>query len=109
MQYEKMLMEWKLNQEQAAAAKSQAEQLEFQKEKMKLELEHQKQISSLKENVSASISINQSINQSFILTRYVKELENSFKIRTCINKIYNNYGYVKILFNFKNNSMNIYI
>ena len=64
MQYEKMLMEWKLNQEQAGAAKSQAEQLEFQKEKMKLELKHQKQISSLKENVSASISINQSINQS---------------------------------------------
>ena len=31
----------------------------------------------------------QSINQSFILTRYVKELKNSFKIRTCINKIYN--------------------
>ena len=28
-------------------------------------------------------SINQSINQSFILTRYVKELKNSFKIRTC--------------------------
>ena len=65
MQYEKMLMEWKLNQEQAAAAKSQAEQLEFQKEKRKLELEHQKQISSLKENVSASISINQSINHLF--------------------------------------------
>ena len=65
MQYEKMLMEWKLNQEQAGAAKSQAEQLEFQKEKMKLELKHQKQISSLKENVSASISINQSINHLF--------------------------------------------
>ena len=31
-------------------------------------------------------SINQSINQSFILTRYVKELKNSLKIRTCINK-----------------------
>ena len=31
MQYEKMLMEQKLNQEQAAAAKAQAEQLEFQK------------------------------------------------------------------------------
>ena len=26
------------------------------------------------------------INQSFILTRYVKELKNSFKIRACINK-----------------------
>ena len=50
-------------------------------------------------------SINQSINQSFILTRYVKELKNSFKIRTCINKIYNNYCYI-ILFNFKNNSVN---
>ena len=48
-----------------------------------------------------------SINQSFILTRYVKELKNSFKIRTCINKIYNNYGFVIILFNFKNNSINI--
>ena len=35
-----------------------------------------------------------SINQSFILTRYVKELKNSFKIRTCINKIYNNYSYI---------------
>ena len=46
-------------------------------------------------------------NQSFILTRYVKELQNSFKIRTCINKIYNNYSYVIILFNFKNNSINI--
>ena len=56
MQYEKMLMEQKLNQEHAAAAKAQAKQLEFQKQKMKLELEHQKHISSLKENVSASIS-----------------------------------------------------
>ena len=46
-------------------------------------------------------------NQSFILTRYVKELENSFKIRTCINKICNNYSYVMILFNFKDNSINI--
>ena len=54
MQYEKMLMEQKLNQEQAATAKAQAEQLEFQKEKMKLE--HQKQVSSLKENASASIT-----------------------------------------------------
>ncbi|CAH3151378.1 unnamed protein product, partial [Porites evermanni] len=44
MQYEKMLREQKLNQEQAAAAKAQAEQLEFQKQKMKLELENQKQI-----------------------------------------------------------------
>ena len=26
------------------------------------------------------------INQSFILTRYVKELKNSFKIRACIHK-----------------------
>ena len=51
-----MLVEQKLNQEQAAAAKAQAEQLEFQKQRMKLELEHQKQISPLKENVSASIS-----------------------------------------------------
>ena len=56
MEYEKMLMEQKLNQEQAAAAKAQAEQLKFQKQKMKLELEHQNQISSLKENVSTSIS-----------------------------------------------------
>ena len=31
-------------------------------------------------------SINQSINQSFSLTRYVEELENSFKIRTCKKK-----------------------
>ena len=44
-------------------------------------------------------SINQSINQSFILIPCVKELKNSFKIRTCINKIYNNYNYI-ILFNF---------
>ena len=56
MQYEKMLMEQKLNQEQAATAKAKAEQSEFQKQKMKLELEHQKQISSLKENMSVSIS-----------------------------------------------------
>ena len=48
-----------------------------------------------------------SISQSFILTRYVEVLENSLKIRTCINKIYNNYSYVMILFNFKNNSINI--
>ena len=32
-------------------------------------------------------SINQSINQSFTLTRYVEELKPLFKIRTCINKI----------------------
>ena len=38
---------------------------------------------------------------------YVEELENSFKIRMCINKIYNNYSYVTTLFNFKNNSINI--
>ena len=57
---------------------------------------------------SPNQSINQSINQSFILTRNVTELKNSFKIRTCINKIYNNYSYI-ILFNFKNNSINIYI
>ena len=49
-----------------------------------------------------------SINQSFILTHCVKELKNSIKIRTCINKIYNNYNYI-ILFNFKNNSINRYI
>ena len=30
--------------------------------------------------------INQSINKSFSLTRYVEELENSFKIRTCKKK-----------------------
>ena len=57
---------------------------------------------------NSSNSINQSINQSLISIRYVKELKNSFKIRTCINKIYNNYSYI-ILFNFKNNSINIYI
>ena len=56
MEYEKMLVEQKLNQEQAAAAKAQAEQLEFQKQRMKLELEHQKQIRPPEENVSASIS-----------------------------------------------------
>ena len=38
----------------------------------------------------------QSINQWFILTRYVEELENLFKIQTCINEIYNNYSYVII-------------
>ena len=37
-------------------------------------------------NKLSSFSINQSINQSFILTRYVKELKNSFKIRTCKKK-----------------------
>ena len=30
------------------------------------------------------------------------KLRNSFKIRTCINKIYNNYSHI-IIFNFKNN------
>ena len=30
--------------------------------------------------------ISQSINQSFSLTRYVEELENSFKVRTCKKK-----------------------
>ena len=30
------------------------------------------------------------------------------KIRTCINKIYSNYSYI-ILFNVKNNSINIYM
>ena len=59
-------------------------------------------------NQSNNQSINQSINQSFILTRNVTELKNSFKIRTCINKIYNNYSYI-ILFNFKHNSIIIYI
>ena len=39
----------------------------------------------------------------------IKELKNLFKIRTCINKIYKSYGYVIILFNFENNSINIYI
>ena len=41
------------------------------------------------------------LNQSiiFILTRYVEELENSLKIRACINEICNNYSYVIILFN----------
>ena len=45
------------------------------------------------------------INQSFILTRYVEELKNSFEIRTC-TKIFNNYGYIIISFNFKKNSIN---
>ena len=63
-------------------------------------------ISSVKSNDRSGLRL--SINQSFILTRYVEVLENSFKIRTCINKIYNNYSYI-ILFNFKNNSINIYI
>ena len=62
-------------------------------------------ISSVKSNDRSGLRL--SINQSFILTRYVEVLENSFKIRTCINKIYNNYSYVMILFNFKNNSINI--
>ena len=54
-------------------------------------------ISSVKSNDRSGLRL--SINQSFILTRYVEVLENSFKIRTCINKIYNNYSYVMILFN----------
>ena len=53
------------------------------------------------------MALSPSINQSFILTRYVEELENSFKIQRCITKICNNYSYVIILFNFKNNSINI--
>ena len=57
--------------------------------------------------MALSPSINQSINQSFILTHYVEEIENSFKIRRRITKICNNYSYVIILFNFKNNSINI--
>ena len=51
--------------------------------------------------------INQSINQSFILTCCVEELKNWFKIRKSLNKIYNNYSYVLILFYFKNNTINI--
>ena len=71
------------------------------------------QVSGLSFSFEAAIpnedsSVNQSINHYFILTRYVKELKNSFKIQTCINKIYNNYSYI-ILFSFKNNSINIYI
>ena len=54
-----------------------------------------------------TFAFNQPINQSFTLTRYVEELKNSFKIRTCINKIYNNYSYIIILSYFKNNSVNI--
>ena len=49
------------------------------------------------------------INQSIIYFNTLRQrAKNSFKIRTCINKIYNNYSYI-ILFNFKNNSINIYI
>ena len=62
-------------------------------------------ISSVKSNDRSGLRL--SINQSFILTRYVEVLENSLKIRTCINKIYNNYSYVIISFNFKKNSINI--
>ena len=47
------------------------------------------------------VLINESINESFILTRYAEELKILFKIRTCKNKIYHNYSHV-ILFNFKN-------
>ena len=57
-------------------------------------------ISSVKSNDRSGLRL--SINQSFILTLYVKVLENSFKIRTCINKIHNNYSYVMILFNVTN-------
>ena len=52
----------------------------------------------------------QSINQSIIyfdtLRRGARKLR--IFIRTCINKIYNNYNYVMILFNFKDKSLNIY-
>ena len=57
-------------------------------------------ISSVKSNDRSGLRL--SINQSFILTRYVEVLENSFKIRTCINKICNYYSYVMILFNVTN-------
>ena len=57
-------------------------------------------ISSVKSNDRSGLRL--SINQSFILTRYVEVLEDSFKIRTCINKIYNYYSYVMILFNVTN-------
>ena len=60
------------------------------------------------ENINTTLFIiTSSINQSFILTRYVKELKNSFKIETCINKIYNNYSYI-IPFNFEK-KLNKYI
>ena len=54
VELEKMLMEQKLNQEQAAAAKAHAKQLEFEKQKMKLEFEHHQKIRSLKEPASMS-------------------------------------------------------
>ena len=76
-------------------------QLQSVNEIRKQERRKEKQVRALKD-------VHQSINQSFILTRCVKELKNSFKIRTCINKIYNNYNYI-ILFNCKNNSINRYI
>ena len=57
-------------------------------------------ISSVKSNDRSGLRL--SINQSFILTRYVEVLENSFKIRMCINKIYNYYSCVMILFNVTN-------
>ena len=54
-----------------------------------------------------SILFNQPINQSFILTRQVEELKNSFKIRTCITKIPNSYSYIIILLYLKDNSIDI--
>ena len=57
-------------------------------------------ISSVKSNDHSGLRL--SINQSFILTRYVEVLENSFKIRMFINEIYNYYSYVMILFNVTN-------
>ena len=57
-------------------------------------------ISSVKSNDRSGLRL--SINQSFILTRYVEVLENSFKIRMFINKIYNYYSYVMTLFNVTN-------
>ena len=57
-------------------------------------------ISSVKSNDRSGLRL--SINQSFILTRYVEVLENSFKIRMFINEIYNYYSYVMILFNVTN-------
>ena len=46
-------------------------------------------------------------HQSYMLPRNVEVPKNSFKIRTCINKIYNSYSYIIILLYFKNNSINI--
>ena len=56
---------------------------------------------------ASSCAINQSINQSFILTRYVEELKKLVQNTNEYHKIYNNYSYVIILFYFKNNSINI--